>query len=99
MKGGEAANYLAGKVPLGDWLRLVLKEVRSAESADDFYRIVFYSSDEADRSVEFQKADEAFSALQEAVSADSAEKYHGISLTGYSLTGRAETRLATVNFS
>ena len=54
--------------------------------------------DDEDHSVEFPKSDEAWTAMQEAVSAAAAEKYHGISLTGYSLTGCAETRLATVSF-
>ena len=53
---------------------------------------MFYSMDDGDHSADFQNADEAWTALQEAICAAAAEKYHGISLTGYSLTGRAETR-------
>ena len=64
---------------------------------NDFFRILFFKSD-VDQTQDYDKEAEAWAAFRALITEENAEVYDSIQLMGYSFTGRAETRMATVVF-
>ena len=100
IRGGAAADYLAGKSPLGDWLRLAGKQIKADALPDNFFRIVFYKPgvEGKDHALDFFDEAIAWASFRKLVRAETAEEYSSIHLMGYSYTGRAETHMASVHF-
>ena len=95
IRGRNAVQYLAGKLPLGEWLRKAWRQVGT--QPDDFFRILFFKSD-VDQTQDYDKEAEAWAAFRALITVENAGVYDSIQLMGYSFTGRAETRMATVVF-
>ena len=64
---------------------------------NDFFRIQFFKSD-VDQTQDYDKEAEAWAAFRAMITVENAGVYDSIQLMGYSFTGRAETRMATVVF-
>ena len=95
ISGRNAVQYLAGKLPLGEWLRIAWRQVGT--QPDDFFRILFFKSD-IDQTQDYDTEAEAWAAFRALITEENSEVYDSIQLMGYSFTGRAETRMATVVF-
>ena len=99
IKGHNGAQYLAGKVPLGRWLRLAMKQVKAGTEPDTFYRVTWrLKENDCRETKDFDDLSLAWAAYRELITPEKAEEYSFINLVGYSLTGRAETHMVTTNF-
>ncbi len=97
IRGDDGTEYIAGKLPLGDWLRLAWKVIREGDRPDEFFRIEFFSYDDGKKhDVEYDNEVAAWRAFRELINPKTSEEYNCIRLIGYSLTGRAETHMASV---
>ena len=100
INGMAGVKYLAGKTPLGKWLRLAGKQIRSGMISDDFFRIIYNMPNEEgiEHTENYEEEDAAWAKFKELATKESAEKYSSAHLIRYSYTGRAETRIASIAF-